>query len=75
MAYSSETPRAEAGLFQGWMMDMIETYKLRRARLAAYDQTLGELQQMSERELGDIGLSSVMIRDIALQAAERVTLK
>ncbi|MDV7145044.1 DUF1127 domain-containing protein [Tropicimonas sp. TH_r6] len=75
MALAFQLPRAATGLFQGRMTDMIETGKLNRARRKAYLQTLGELRQMSEKDLADIGLSSVMIRDIALQAADRVTLE
>lgn len=74
MAYVSETPRAEAGLSQGWFSELADSIKLRRARHAEYMRVYSELNAMSEIELADIGLSSLMVRDVALQAAERVTL-
>ncbi len=73
MAYASETPRAETGLTLGWYSDIVESLKLRRARREEFNRVYGELNAMSERELADIGLSSLMVRDIALQAAKRVT--
>ena len=73
MAYVTETPRAAAGLPLGWISELVEGYKLSRARRAAYLRTYGELNAMSEKELADIGLSSLMIRDISLEAAKRAT--
>lgn len=69
MAYLSETPRASAGLFSGWFSEFAEARKIRRIRREAYRQTFNELSMMSDKDLADIGLSSFMIRDVALQAA------
>ncbi|WP_165354556.1 DUF1127 domain-containing protein [Tropicimonas sp. IMCC6043] len=74
MAYVSETPRAVAGLSLGWISDLSETVKLHSARRKVYTRTLNELRSMNERELADIGLSSLMIEDIAREAAAQVTL-
>lgn len=41
----------------------------KRARHAVYRQTLAELEAMSNRDLADIGISRISIRDIARQAA------
>lgn len=70
MAYAAETPRTEAALPLGWVSEMIEAFKLRRSRRAAYRETLTELKAMSDRDLADIGLSRMMIDDVALEAAE-----
>ncbi len=70
MAHLSETPLATTGLFSGWFSEIAEAHKTRRVRQQAYRQTFNELNSMSDAELADIGLSSIMIHDIALQAAK-----
>ncbi|MDV7270996.1 DUF1127 domain-containing protein [Thioclava sp. A2] len=41
----------------------------KRERYSVYRQTLAELDAMSDRDLSDIGIARVSIRDIARQAA------
>ena len=72
MAYLSEPPRVFSGLNLDWISALVEAHKLSRARRRAYLQTLDELSLMSERELADIGLCSLVVRDVALEAAELV---
>ena len=43
--------------------------KARRNR--AYQRTLAELSGMTDKDLADIGITRYMIRDIALEAANR----
>jgi uncharacterized protein YjiS (DUF1127 family) len=43
----------------------------RQRRVAAYRQTMRELDQMSDRDLADIGITRFMIADIAAEAAAR----
>ncbi|PRY25985.1 uncharacterized protein DUF1127 [Aliiruegeria haliotis] len=69
MTYVSEAPRAEAGLRTGWFTDMVKGYSARVAQYRAYRKTLEELRCMTEAELADIGLSRLVIKDVAKQAA------
>ncbi|NDR56587.1 DUF1127 domain-containing protein [Pseudoruegeria sp. M32A2M] len=66
----SETPRAAGGSIPVWFSAMAEAIRIQRVRRKAYRRTFNELNAMSEKELADIGLSSLMVRDIAMQAAE-----
>jgi uncharacterized protein YjiS (DUF1127 family) len=43
-----------------------------RARDRAYRKTYRELDQMSDRDLADIGITRFMIADVAAEAAARV---
>lgn len=42
-----------------------------RKRTLAYRKTRSELEQMTDKDLADIGIARFMIRDIAAEAAER----
>ncbi|MDV7144267.1 DUF1127 domain-containing protein [Tropicimonas sp. TH_r6] len=72
MAYASATPRVEITVNTSWFSNLIESFKLRVERARAYRQTYDELSMMSERELADINLSGLSIRDVAHEAALRV---
>lgn len=39
------------------------------ARYRTYRRTLGELEQLTDRELADLGISRLQVRSIAYQAA------
>ncbi|SDJ93778.1 DUF1127 domain-containing protein [Aliiruegeria lutimaris] len=69
MAYVSETPRVAGGFTPAWFSAMVEAYRIVRIRREAYRRTFNELSAMNDKELADIGLSSLMVRDIARQAA------
>ena len=43
----------------------------RRRRNAAYRKTARELDQMTDRDLADIGITRFMIADVAAEAARR----
>lgn len=73
MAYVSETPRVVSGPNFGWIANLADAFRLYRARRAAYLYTLNELSAMTERDLADLGISRLMINDIARQAAADVT--
>jgi uncharacterized protein YjiS (DUF1127 family) len=42
-----------------------------RKRTLAYRKTRSELEQMTDKDLADIGIARFMIRDIAAEAAAR----
>lgn len=69
MAVMSETSRFAVGFIPAWFSAMAETCRKNRIRREAYRRTFNELNAMSDKELADIGLSSLMVRDIARQAA------
>ena len=71
MAYISATPRAEFNVNAGWFTSLVQSLRLRIERQRAYYRTLEKLSSMSDRELADINLSRVSIRDVAREAAER----
>ncbi|MCA0997375.1 DUF1127 domain-containing protein [Alloyangia pacifica] len=48
---------------------MMARLRSARSRRAEYHRVYGELEQYSDRELTDIGISRANIRDIAWQAA------
>ncbi|PRY21252.1 uncharacterized protein DUF1127 [Aliiruegeria haliotis] len=72
MAYVSATPSAEFHVSTGWLRSLIDSVNLRIERERAYRRTYDELSMMSERELADINLSSLDIRDVACEAAARI---
>ncbi|MDG1377588.1 MAG: DUF1127 domain-containing protein [Yoonia sp.] len=51
------------------IMDTIADLRAARAKRAAYDATLRALSEMTDKDLADIGVSRLSIRDIALKAA------
>ncbi|PRY21246.1 uncharacterized protein DUF1127 [Aliiruegeria haliotis] len=72
MAYVSAAPRADFNVNTSWFTALIKSAKLRVERARAYRRTYDELSMMSERELADINLSSLDIRDVAREAAARI---
>ncbi len=72
MAYVSATPRTELSVNANWFVDLVDGIKLSLERSRAYRQTYAELSMMSERELADINLSGLSIREVAREAAARV---
>ncbi len=72
MAYASATPRSDFSVNTSWLSAFVEGIKLRIERARVYHRTYDELSLMSERELADVNLSSLSIRDIAHEAAARV---
>jgi uncharacterized protein YjiS (DUF1127 family) len=51
------------------IMDTIADFKAARERRAVYKATFQALSDMTDKDLADIGISRLSIRDIALQAA------
>lgn len=47
----------------------IQAQLARFAQYNVYRHTLNELEALSERELDDLGLSSLVLRDVAYEAA------
>ncbi len=72
MAYATEiTTGTQSGLsarFTGLLIDL----RARLARRKVYTQTISELQNLSDRELADLGLNRSIIRRVAFQAAYEV---
>ncbi len=71
MAYVSAAPRTRSPLETGWIAELLDAARQRRERNRIYSETLAELASMSDRELEDVGLSRLMIRDVARDAARR----
>ena len=52
------------------IMDTISDFKASRARRAVYNATFQALSDMTDKDLEDIGISRLSIRDTALKAAD-----
>ena len=68
MAYVNSTRVAGNGLadrFTGW----VKSIKLAVARRAVYEQTVRELNGLTNRELADLGIARLNIEDVARAAA------
>ena len=52
-----------------WFENALATASKNREKRAVYLKTLNELSQMSDRELADINVSRLQLREIAMQAA------
>ena len=59
------TTNAPTGLFNGF----VENMRASMRRRATYLRVLRELDAMSDRDLDDIGISRLSIRDVAAEAA------
>lgn len=57
----------DGGLFSA-LATFFATLAEKRARFAEYRQILNELGGMTDRDLDDVGISRLSIRDIAYQA-------
>jgi len=51
------------------IIDTISDFKAARARRAVYSATFQALSDMTDKDLADIGISRLSIRDTALKAA------
>lgn len=72
MAYVSDAPRTQAAVSLGWFSSLVEAVKLRMERSRVYRETYEELATLTDRELSDIGVSRLMLRDLARETAARV---
>jgi uncharacterized protein YjiS (DUF1127 family) len=74
MAYATpSTPLHHTGLgLRAALRGLFARLAEARARDHAYRRTYRELDQMSDRDLADIGITRFMIGDIAAEAAARV---
>ena len=68
MAYVNNTRSASFGLFDR-INSMIASYKATRAQRAVYVRTVYELNQLTNRELSDLGIARISIEDVARVAA------
>jgi uncharacterized protein YjiS (DUF1127 family) len=68
MAYVSSHRASRHSIFE-FAADIVASLKAERARRAVFNQTLGELRRMTDRDLADIGIARVQIEDIAYEAA------
>ena len=70
MAYVNSSRAAAVGLSDR-VSAFVASVKLSLQRRATYQQTLNELNALSDRDLADLGLSRLQIRSIAREAAYR----
>lgn len=68
MAYVN-TQRSAGANITSWVGDILARWNEARERRAVYLRTLDELSSMSDRDLADINLSRIQIRDVAHAAA------
>lgn len=68
MAYVNSTLLAGNGLADR-IAGLFKSIKLAAARRAVYDQTVRELDALTNRELADLGISRLNIQDVARAAA------
>lgn len=69
MAYATQTQRATGGSAWLWLGDLRSTFADRTAKYRLYRRTLGELANLTDRDLADLGIHRADIRDIAADAA------
>jgi len=68
MAYVNTTHVARKGFLDRLLaMKATVAASLRQRRL--YDETVRQLDSLTDRELSDLGISRLSIRDVALEAA------
>lgn len=68
MAYVNNTRSASPAL-SAEVGGILKSIKVAIERRAVYARTVRELNSLSDRELADLGISRVSIRDVAAQAA------
>ena len=68
MAYVNTSRAASPGLVDR-VSALVAAVKLSLQRRATYQQTLHELNNLSDRDLADLGLSRASIRSVAREAA------
>ena len=71
MAYMNSTRSAQVSFFDRFAALMVGVKDL-IARRRVFNQTLFELNQLSDRDLSDLGLSRANIADVARGAAYKV---
>lgn len=71
MAYATETRTSTTGVTQffGGLVAMVSDYLAKRK---VYNQTVRELELMTNRELADLGISRSMIKRLAIEAARAI---
>lgn len=69
MAYASDN-RASTFAFGDRISALIAAFSDARAKRKVFNQTLRELNALTNKELADIGLTRSMITTVALDAAE-----
>ncbi len=72
MAYATEITTGTQSGFSARFTGLLIDLRARLARRKVYNQTLSELQNLSNRELADLGLNRSIIRRVAYQAAYEV---
>lgn len=71
MAYvTATTPRLNGFSLSRYIRNLMVEANRARARRDTYNRVYSELSTMTDRELADINLSRLAIRDVALTAAE-----
>lgn len=68
MAYVNSTRTTSLGLSDR-LSAFVASVKLSLQRRATYQQTLTELQALTDRDLADLGLNRSLIRNVAREAA------
>ncbi len=68
MAYVASHRPSRVSFFE-FAANIVASWKAERARRVIFNQTLGELRGMSDRDLADIGIARIQIEDIAFEAA------
>jgi uncharacterized protein YjiS (DUF1127 family) len=71
MAYMNSTRSAQVSFFDHFAALMVGAKGL-ITRRRVFNQTLFELNQLSDRDLSDLGLSRANIADVAREAAFKV---
>ena len=69
MAFVNTTGQNTGINFGQIVNNAIAQIKTASARRAVYREVYGQLHNMSDRDLADIGVSRITIRDVAVQAA------
>jgi uncharacterized protein YjiS (DUF1127 family) len=68
MAYVNNTRAASFGLMDR-LNALVASFKANRAQRAIYARTVYELNQLTDRELSDLGIARISITDVARVAA------
>lgn len=66
---TNNVPHVAGFNFGQFIMNSVADFKASRARRAVYKATFQALSDMTDKDLADIGVSRLSIRDISLEAA------
>lgn len=69
MAYATNATNASRSILGGRASELLDGFRATLAKRKLYNNTLRELQGLSDRELADLGLHRSMLRRIAYEAA------